>query len=89
MIDTMGNTTYPLDVLKARAMARLAESGLGYAERLANIERIVYSLLDPSGHALTDPAQVAGIGKALAAAEVGYTQEIKDNALLVATLRHR
>jgi len=67
MIDTMSNTTYPSDVLKARAMARLA---------------------DPSGHALANPTQVAGIGKVLAAAEAEYSQEVKDNALLVATLEH-
>jgi len=88
MIDLMSNKTFTADQLKARAMARLSEQGLGLAERLANVERIVYSLLDPSGHALSDPTQVADIGAALATAESGYVQEAKDNALLIATIEH-
>jgi len=88
MIDLLSNETFTTDQLKARAMARLAESGLGLAERLANVERVVYSLLDPSGHALSDPVQVAGIGAALAVAEGDYVQEANDNALLIATLKH-
>jgi len=86
MIDLMGNTTYTTEELKARAMARLSEQGLGLAERLANLERIAYSVLDPTGHPITDAAQVAGIGAALTAVEDSYKAEFVANGKLLTVI---
>ena len=89
MIDLLTeNRAYTKEELKARAMSRLSERGLGLAERLANVERIVYSLLDPAGHAIADKAQVAAIGAALATAESGYNTEVSDNAKLATVLEY-
>ena len=87
-IDMNGNETYSKEQLKARAMARLSESGLGLAERLANIERIAYGLLDPIGHPLEDPEQVAAIGALLSTIEEAYEKDISDNALLESALAY-
>jgi len=88
MIDMMGNTTYTKEELKARAMSRTAMAGLGLAERLANIERIAYHLLDPKKHPLADPAQVAAIGDMLALQEADYDKEVADNDALKLALEH-
>ena len=68
--------------LKARAMSRLSESGLGLAERLANMERLAYYLLDPKAFPISDMAQCRAIGGILTQVEKEYTAECADNETL-------
>lgn len=89
MIDlTKEQHAYSKEELKARAMSRLSERGLGLAERLANLERIAYHLLDPVAHPLVDRSQVDIIGAMLTAVEAGYNVECADNVKLESALAY-
>lgn len=88
MIDLNGNTTYTAEDLKSRWQARLAAQGLGLAERLANLERMVYTLSGFYKPSAIEQAQMQAIGTMLQAAEAEWQQEVSDNALLIATLEY-
>lgn len=87
MIDMIKSTSAPTkEDLKARAMSRLSEQGLGLAERLANLERIAYYQLDPVRWPLADRMQVDAIGDALLQVDAEYTQECTDSRTLFEVL---
>lgn len=87
-IDLMKNTVYSLEDLKSRAITRLAAHGLGLAERLANVERMVYAHAGAYVPTAEVQAQIAAVGQMLIAEESVYEQEKADTLLLAAAIAY-
>ena len=88
MLDLERDRPFTDEELKARAMARLSAQGAGLAERLANVERLVYNLFDSDKYPLTKKEIVDTLGDILVAADAEYDAEKEQNKRLVKAVEY-